>query len=177
MSEKKNYWTQAIGTQDALIQFGGVSSEKDVTSSFKVRALDGRHFFTMDQDGQRKGWTTLVSPGATQIITGEDLEKGQNAIFVEAENGDIIIKATAGNIRFEGDKIDFVARDSFSVEAHNKIDINSNNVNIEARARMRITARQFLLVDAPCGMQILSKIIQGVSAATDRPTSYLSTGG
>ena len=177
MSEKKNYWTQAIGTQDALIQFGGVSSEKDVTSSFKVRALDGRHFFTMDQDGQRKGWTTLVSPGATQIITGEDLVKGQNAIFVEAENGDIIIKATDGNIRFEGDKIDFVARDSFSIEAHNKIDINSNNVNIEARARMRITARQFLLVDAPCGMQILSKIIQGVSAATDRPTSYLSTGG
>ena len=177
MSEKKNYWTLAIGTQDALIQFGGVSSEKDVTSSFKVRALDGRHFFTMDQDGQRKGWTTLVSPGATQVITGEDLEKGQNAIFVEAENGDIIIKATDGNIRFEGDKIDFVARDSFSVEAHNKIDINSNNVNIEARARMRITARQFLLEDAPCGMQILSKIIQGVSAATDRPTSYLSTGG
>ena len=177
MSEKKNYWTQAIGTQDALIQFGGVSSEKDVTSSFKVRALDGRHFFTMDQDGQRKGWTTLVSPGATQVITGEDLEKGQNAICVEAENGDIIIKAPDGNIRFEGDKIDFVARDSFSVEAHNKIDINSNNVNIEARARMRITARQFLLVDAPCGMQILSKIIQGVSAATDRPSSFLSTGG
>ena len=177
MSEKKNYWTQAIGTQDALIQFGGVSSVKDVTSSFKVRALDGRHFFTMDQDGQRKGWTTLVSPGATQIITGEDLVKGQNAIFVEAENGDIIIKATDGNIRFEGDKIDFVAREEFNVESHGKIDINGNNVNIEARARMRITARQFLLVDAPCGMQILSKIIQGVSAATDRPTSYLSTGG
>ena len=177
MSEKKNYWTQAIGTQDALIQFGGVSSEKDVTSSFKVRALDGRHFFTMDQDGQRKGWTTLVSPGATQVITGEDLVKGQNAIFVEAENGDIIIKATDGNIRFEGDKLEFVARDSLSVEAHNKIDINSNNVNIDARARMRIRANQFLSIDAPCGMQILSKIIQGVSAATDKPTSYLSTGG
>ena len=177
MSEKKNYWTQAIGTQDALIQFGGVSSEKDVTSSFKVRALDGRHFFTMDQDGQRKGWTTLVSPGATQIITGEDLVKGQNAIFVEAENGDIVIKATDGNIRLEGDRIDLFAKEEINMEACNKIDINSNNVNIEARARMRITARQFLLVDAPCGMQILSKIIQGVSAATDRPTSYLSTGG
>ena len=32
---------------------------------------------------------------------------------------------------------------------------------------MRITANQFLQIDAPCGMQILSKIIQGVSAATD----------
>ena len=177
MSEKKNYWTQAIGTQDALIQFGGVSSEKDVTSSFKVRALDGRHFFTMDQDGQRKGWTTLVSPGATQVITGEDLVKGQNAIFVEAENGDIIIKATDGNIRFEGDKIDFVARDSFSVEAHNKIDINSNNVNIDARSTMKITAKRLLSIDAGCGIEILSKIIKGVSAATTNPTSLIGTGG
>ena len=41
MAEKKNYWTQAIGTQDALVQFGGIGLEKDVTSSFKVVALDG----------------------------------------------------------------------------------------------------------------------------------------
>ena len=177
MSEKTNYWSQKISAQDASIIFGGISPEKDVRSSFMVKALDGRHFLTMDQDGQRKGWTTLVSPGCLQLKSGLDFKEGQNAIFIEAENGDIVIKATDGNIRFEGDKIDFVARDSFSVEAHNKIDINSNNVNIEARARMRITARQFLLVDAPCGMQILSKIIQGVSAATDKPTSYLSTGG
>ena len=177
MSEKKNYWTQAIGTQDALIQFGGVSSEKDVTSSFKVRALDGRHFFTMDQDGQRKGWTTLVSPGATQIVTGEDLVKGQNAIFVEAENGDIIIKATDGNIRFEGDKIEFVAREEINMEAHNKIDINSNNVNIDARSTMRITAKRLLSIDAGCGIEILSKIIKGVSAATTNPTSLIGTGG
>ena len=177
MSEKKNYWTQAIGTQDAIIQFGGISSEKDVTSSFKVRALDGRHFFTMDQDGQRKGWTTLVSPGATQVITGEDLVKGQNAIFVEAENGDIIIKATDGNIRFEGDKIEFVARQEFNVEAHDKIDINSQNINIDARARMRVRANQFLSVDAPCGIEILSGIIKGVSCATKEFNSYLSLGG
>ena len=177
MSEKKNYWTQAIGTQDAIIQFGGISSEKDVTSSFKVRALDGRHFFTMDQDGQRKGWTTLVSPGATQVITGEDLVKGQNAIFVEAENGDIIIKATDGNIRFEGDKIDFVARQEFNVESHGKIDINAQNINIDARARMRVRANQFLSVDAPCGIEILSGIIKGVSCATKEFNSYLSFGG
>ena len=177
MSEKTNYWSQKISAQDASIIFGGISPEKDVRSRFMVKALDGRHFLSMDQDGQRKGWTTLVSPGCLQLKSGLDFKEGQNAIFIEAENGDIIIKATDGNIRFEGDKIDFVARDSFSVEAHNKIDINSNNVNIDARARMRIRANQFLSIDAPCGMQILSKIIQGGSAATDKPTSYLSTGG
>ena len=177
MSEKTNYWTKKISAQDACIIFGGISPEKDVRSSFQVKALDGRHFFSMDQDGQRKGWSTLLSPGVTQIKSGLDLKAGQNAIFVEAENGDIIIKATDGNIRLEGDKIELVAREEINMEAHNKIDINSNNVNIDARARMRIRANQFLQLDAPCGMQILSKIIQGVSAATDRPTSYLSTGG
>ena len=53
MAEKKNYWTQAIGTQDALVQFGGIGLEKDVTSSYKVVALDGRHYYAMDQDGTR----------------------------------------------------------------------------------------------------------------------------
>ncbi len=177
MSEKTNYWTKKISAQDACIIFGGISPEKDVRSSFMVKALDGRHFFSMDQDGRRKGWSTLVSPGALQVKSGEDLKAGQNAIFIDAENGDIIIKADDGNIRFEGDKIEFVAREEISMEAHNKIDINSNNVNIDARTRMRIRANQFLSIDAPCGMEILSKIIKGVSAATSNPSSLLSKGG
>ena len=177
MSEKTNYWTKKISAQDACIIFGGISPEKDVRSSFMVKSLDGRHFFTMDQDGRRKGWSTLVSPGTTQIKSGLDLKAGQNAIFVEAENGDIIVKATDGNIRFEGDKIEFVARQEFNVEAHNKIDINSQNINIDARARMRVRANQFLSVDAPCGIEILSGIIKGVSCATKEFNSYLSLGG
>ena len=177
MSEKTNYWTKKISAQDACIIFGGISPEKDVRSSFQVKALDGRHFLSLDQDGQRKGWTTLLSPGTTQIKSGLDLKAGQNAIFVEAENGDIIVKATDGNIRFEGDKIEFVARQEFNVEAHNKIDINSQNINIDARARMRVRANQFLSVDAPCGIEILSGIIKGVSCATKEFNSYLSLGG
>ena len=174
MSEKTNYWSQKISAQDASIIFGGISPEKDVRSSFMVKALDGRHFLTMDQDGQRKGWSTLVSPGCLQMKCGLDFKEGQNAYFLEAENGDIVIKAANGNIRFEGDKIDFVARKEINMEAHNKIDINSNNINIDARARMKIRANQILSVDSPCGMEILSKIIKGVSAATESYTSLIS---
>ena len=145
MSEKTNYWSQKISAQDASITFGGISPEKDVRSSFMVKALDGRHFLTMDQDGQRKGWSTLVSPGCLQMKCGLDFKEGQNAYFLEAENGDIVIKAA-----------------------------NGNNINIDARARMKIRANQFLSVDSPCGMEILSKIIKGVSAATESYTSLIS---
>ena len=34
----------------------------------------------------------MNAPGATQINSGEDLSKGQNAVFINAENGDIILR-------------------------------------------------------------------------------------
>ena len=52
--------------------------------------------------------------------------------------------------------------------------INNYNINIDARARMKIRANQFLSVDSPCGIEILSKIIKGVSAATESYTSLIS---
>ena len=63
------------------------------------------------------------------------------------------------------------------MESHAKIDINANNINIDARLRMKITANQFFQIDAPCGMEILSGIIKGVSCATKDQHSYLSFGG
>jgi len=81
-------------------------------------------------------------------------------------NGDITIKAKSGNLRFEGDKINFVARESFNVESHDKIDINGQNVNIHARNRMRIKSSSLLAIRANCSIEIWSKFIKGVSVAT-----------
>ena len=94
-------------------------------------------------------------------------------------NGQLLVAEKGVNPKAlgEGDKIEFVARQEFNVEAHNKIDINSQNINIDARARMRVRANQFLSVDAPCGIEILSGIIKGVSCATKEFNSYLSLGG
>ena len=87
MAEKRNFWTQVIGAMNGAISFGGISKDKSVTSSVELKGLDGRHFFDMTEDGVREGWTTMNSPGATQINSGEDLSKGQNAVFINAENG------------------------------------------------------------------------------------------
>ena len=165
MAEKKNYWTQAIGTQDAIIQFGGVSSEKDVRSSFKVVALDGNHFFTIDQDVQIKGWSTLYSPGAVQVGAGLDLKEDDNAIFVDALNGDIIIKAANGRIKLEGDEIDLKAKKSIVIEADNTVEIESNDVSIHAKSIMGISANCLLELNCP-SVDIMCKFLRGVSVAT-----------
>ena len=77
--------------------------------------------------GQRvveKGGQHLFHP--VQFKYQQDIiwSKVRIAILINAMNGDITIKAKNGNLRFEGDKINFVAKESFNVESHDKVDIN-----------------------------------------------------
>ena len=177
MSEKKNYWTQAIGTQDSVIQFGGIGLKKDSASNFQIVAFDGRHFYSMDQDGTRPGYTTLVSPGVTQIQSGEDVNKDKISIFVNAVSGHIDILAENGDINMVGKNINIKANENMTIDATNNLDIDGKNVNIHAKARCSVSANSFFALEGKCGIQIFSKIIYGVSCATERPSSYLNTGG
>ena len=174
MSEQTNYNTQKISCQDASLTFGGISKDKAVISSFEVRARDGRHIFKLDRSGKRKNWTTSISPGNFQVKAGLDNKAG-TTIYVEAENGDVVIKSLKGNIRLEaGENIELYARKNIMMEANAQMDLNAQNINVEARARMNIKATSFLSVNAPCGMEMLSGIIRGVSCATKEFDSYLN---
>ena len=175
MSEQTNYNTQKISCQDASLVFGGISKDKSVISSFEIRARDGRHIFRKDRSGKRKGWTTSISPGNFQVKAGLDNKQG-TTVYIEAENGDVVIKSLKGNIRFEAaENIELYARKNIMMEANTQMDINAQNINVEARCMMKITGKSFLTVNTPNGMEILSGIIRGVSCATKDFNSYLDS--
>ena len=175
MSEQTNYNTQKISCQDASLVFGGISKDKSVISSFEIRARDGRHIFRKDRSCKRKGWTPYISPGNFQLKAGLDNKAG-TTIYIEAENGDVVIKSMKGNIRFEAaENIELYARKNIMMEANAQMDINAQNINVEARCMMKITGKSFLTVNAPNGMEILSNIIRGVSCASGRSASFLDS--
>ena len=70
---------------------------------------DGRHQFSLDIDGQRKGWTSSTSPGNFQVMCGLDNEEAVNSMMLEAWNGDISIVARNGKIRLQATDIELVA--------------------------------------------------------------------
>ena len=175
MSEQTNYNTQKISTQDGCLTFGGISKDKTVISSFEVRARDGRHIFKLERCGPRKNCPTSISPGNFQLKAGLDNKAG-TTIYIEAENGDVVIKSLKGNIRFEAaDNIELYARKNIMMEANAQMDINAQNINVEARCMMKITGKSFLTINAPNGMEILSNIIRGVSCASGRSASFLDS--
>ena len=56
---KNNYTGIRYGNDHGSCSFGHIHKPGDVTAGVMLQAKDGRHGFFMDNDGQRKGWSTL----------------------------------------------------------------------------------------------------------------------
>ena len=184
-AQKSNYWTQEIGTQNGILKFGAMSPTGDVTSSVQIVGTDGRHFMTMDEDGKRRGWTTMNAPGAFQINAGEDLlvinpdsegrknKVNQNAIFINAENGDVVIKARNGKLRLEGLDIEMVATGNAPegvlwARANETLKLDAKNITVDGKQSVKIVSTGLLVLTGLIGTQILSPLVNGVTAASAR---------
>ena len=180
---KCNYWAQEIGTQNGVIKFGALSPTGDVTASVQIVGVDGRHWVAMEEDGKRKGWTTMNAPGAFQINAGEDLlvinpdaegrknKVEQNCIFMNAENGDVTIRARNGKIRLEGLDIELVASGNSPegvcwVRANETIKLDSKNVTIDGKQSFKLLSTGLLTIGGLLGTTILSPLVTGVTAAS-----------
>jgi|TARA_B100001250_G_C19754820_1_gene769602 hypothetical protein len=169
--EKKNFWTWTQGAMNALMKFGGLSPKGDVTSSWSVTGLDGRHFIVLDEDGQRTAWTLMNSPGGTIIHTGEDVTKEEESFFLLAHNGDIHLKAANGKIRMEADSIEMVANGTAGegtlwINANERVKIDSKNITIESKQSLKlVSAGVASLKGKP--IDIIGSLITGVSKATN----------
>jgi len=185
MAEKCNYWAQEIGTQNGVIKFGAMSPDGDVTASVQIVGVDGRHFITMEEDGARRYWTTMNAPGAFQINAGEDLavnnpdaegrknKVNQNAIFINAENGDVTIRARNGKLRLEGLDIEMVATGNAPegvlwARANETLKLDSKNITVDGKQSVKVVSTGLLVLTGLLGTQILSPLVNGVTAASAR---------
>mgnify|MGYP001217122908 FL=1 len=108
-SVKNNYTAITWGNDHGAISFGSIHKRAEVTSDIMLQASDGEHFFSMDKDGPRKGWTTSMSPGNFQVECGSNRAKADDTCMINAKNGNIDIIATNGKIRLQADSIEMVA--------------------------------------------------------------------
>jgi hypothetical protein len=168
---KSNYTAVTYGNDHGALSFGHIHKPGDVISDVMLQASDGRHQFSMDKDGQRKGWTTFTNPGAFQVQCAYDLKKDQNALFLEAVNGDIIIKATNGRVRIEGLDVDITAKGPDNTQgnirctANEGIMLDAKNITISGSSSYKLITSGQAQITANTGMKIYSAVIRGVTDA------------
>ena len=96
----------------------------------------------VDEDGQRKGWTSSIAPGNFQVECGSANEQSQDSLILNAKNGNIIIVATNGKIRMEADDIEFVARGSDGSQGNIKM-MATENFYLDSK-KVIINAKGFI---------------------------------
>jgi len=168
---KQNYTGIRYGNDHGSISFGHIHKQGDVTASVILQTPDGRHQFSLDKDGQRKGWTTSTSPGNFQLEAGSDRSEADDVIMIHAKNGNIDIIATNGKIRLQGTDIELIAvgeggsKGNIKMEATENISCKSKKFLVDAKTSYKIVTPGTGEVVANGVLKMYGSIIRGVTDA------------
>ncbi len=168
---KKTYTGSKSSTDHAAIYTGKIHKNSDVISDFAVLCSDGEHFFSMDKDGQRPGWTTFMGPGCFQVECGSNREKTQDAVMINAKNGNIDIVATNGKIRLQANDIELIAVGEDTAEGNIKMKASENISGDAKKIVMNSVNNTKMMSSGICeaignsGLNLYGNIISGVSDA------------
>ena len=158
MAKKESFHPYFVGTEHGRLSFGTIRKNNEISACMLQSGPDGgRHYITMDSTGDKengiKGSTKSFSPGTLTVKTGKDIQnytppslKPNNipAIWCEAENGDIIIKASHGKIRLEAEDVIINANGfdgksgNIVLDSNDKITLKSQVIDINASVSTKI---------------------------------------
>lgn len=166
---KNNYTGIRYGNDHGSISCGHIHKPGDVTAGVMLQAKDGRHGFFMDNDGQRKGWTSTVAPGNYQVSCGEDNEEAQDSMLLHASNGNVVILATNGKLRLQATDIELVAvgeggsKGNIKMVATETISLDSKKLITYTKSLTKIVSTGTAEFVANSQMKLYSSIIRAVT--------------
>ena len=145
MGQNLNFHTIRYGVAEGEIKFGHVHTD-NVRSAVMLRSGHTfRHYMTMDGPGGedfRTHSTTFRGPGSFQVKHGEGVPDEQPGIYLDAVNGDIVIRAANGRIRMEALDVDIRAtgsgeRGNIVLDANDKVIMNAQTIACNAKVAAR----------------------------------------
>ena len=158
MAKKESFHPYFVGTEHGRLSFGTIRKNNEISACMLQSGPDGgRHYITMEETGSAeegtKGSTKSICPGTFTVKSGKDIvnypdgkDEPRNipAIWYEAENGDIIIKAPRGRIKLEAESIELTAKGfdgrtgNILLDADDKIALNAQIVDVKSRVSTKI---------------------------------------
>jgi hypothetical protein len=168
---KKTHTATRSGNDHGSIGLGLIDKKSAVISDLILQASAGRHSIVLDKNGGRKGTTTSTSPGRFQLLCGVEEDSSKDTLYLEAQHGNIVIKATNGRIRLEGVDIDLMAigeggsKGNIRMKASETVEIDGKKVLINAKSMYKLATAGRAEIIANSSMKIYSSIIRGVTDA------------
>jgi len=175
-----NYTATGYGNDHGSLHFGRIDRHARVTAGVQLQAKDGRHQVSLDNDGPRKGYTTLTSPANFSLKCASDktlVNEAMDTLSIVAENGNILINAGSGKIRLQAKDIEIIANDgkgtqgNILLEATESITQNSKQNLINAKILCNISSIGIVNITANSVLNMYGSMIRGVTDACSEKDS------
>ena len=195
MAQKENKHPFQLGTEHGCIGIGVVNTYSNQIDAFKIsNGPDaGRHYIRGQETGSKedgsKGSTHIVCPGTFTALTGKDIvnyppgsnePRGLNAIFFEAENGDIVLTAPRGKIKIAAEAIEIIAEGSdgrtgvVDISADDKINLKTQIIDINSTVSTKIFSEDTVHVIGKSLLNIYGGLADFADGTTKHRRSKLS---
>lgn len=175
MAKTKNFHMIRYGVAEGEIKFGHIHTDNVVSACMLRSGFTYKHYITMDGPGGedfRKHSTTCRSPGSFQVKAGEGVPDNQPGIFLDAENGDIVIRAANGRVRIEGIDVDIRAngsdgkRGNIIIDANDAAIMKGQVVDVNAKASAKFFSEKSVEISGTTVTNIYGGFIDMADGAT-----------
>ena len=187
--KRKNYHTVRYGTAEGELKFGHLHRDSEL-SGVMLRngsaSSKGNHYITLDSSGTkaRTNGTICSSPGSFQVKAGYDLEnhgekENKNVgIYMDAKNGDIVIRAPSGRIRMEAIDIDILAtmgpdneKGTVTINGNEKIIVKAQTIDVSSKVNTKVFSEKTVEIVGNGILNIYGGFIDFADGATNKKGS------
>ena len=162
MAKSKNYHTIRYGTAEGEVKFGHIHTDNVRSGAMLRSGFTSKHYMTLDGPGGedfRTHSTNFYGPGSFQVKHGLGVPDEQPGIYLDAVNGDVVIRAAKGRIRLEAIDIDIKAtgadgeRGNVIIDANDKVIVNGQFIDCKAKVAAKFFSNKTVEV---CGENVLN---------------------
>ena len=171
---KINYTATGYGNDHGSLRFGSLDTDATVTSAVALQSgADGRHQFSLDNDGKRQGSTNSTSLSTFNVKCGIDtsiISNADDTLTLTADHGNICIVAKNGKIRLQANDIELNAIDGKGGQGMIRLDA-SESVNVDSKQFLvssvfyKISSLGMGEITACGPLTIYGSIVAGVTAS------------
>lgn len=187
--KRKNYHTIRYGTAEGEIKMGHIHQDNELSGAMLRNgnsSSKGDHYISLESSGdkQRNNGTMCVSPGAFQVKAGYDLgndteseENKYTGIYMDAVNGDIVIRAPSGRIRIEAIDIDLKATGSgnqngtINLNGNEKVIIKAQTIDASSKVSTKMFSEKTVEVVGNGLLNIYGGLVDCADGATSKNTT------
>ena len=187
--KRKNYHTIRYGTAEGEIKMGHLHRDNEISAAMLrsgEASSKGIHYISLESSGdkERKNGTICSSPGSFEVKAGYDLgndteseENKYTGIYMDAVNGDIVIRAPSGRIRLEALDVDIKATGSgnkkgtVNINGNEKVIIKAQTIDVSSKVNTKIFSEKTVEVVGNGVLNIYGGLVDCADGATSKNPS------